>query len=292
MRRWRSRRISSGRDDGFISVGDPVSIKFDTFPFIQYGLAYGTVRTISADSFTSQDEQRNPTGSVPVPSNSGESVLSGAHRDRRVDLHGTPPDFRVMPGMPVTADIKVGKRTVLQYLLGRVLAGRLGRDARAVRPLLDHGRGRERRNGDGVFSTACCAALSPAAALRRAVRLIEQGNAKQAFPLLTPRRARRHRRGGIPGGPLLPGRCRRAAEPDGRRALARARGQPGLRRGAGAACHSGDPWPDRECGQPDRPPGCSPPPRRRRRISRPASAGRARRPKAAPPMARRCSGTS
>ena len=41
-----------GRDDGFVSVGDPVSIKFDTFPFIQYGLAYGTVRTISADSFT------------------------------------------------------------------------------------------------------------------------------------------------------------------------------------------------------------------------------------------------
>src|SRR5262249_46566911 len=47
----------SGRDDGFIAVGDPVSIKFDTFPFIQYGLAYGTVRTISADSFTGQDDQ-------------------------------------------------------------------------------------------------------------------------------------------------------------------------------------------------------------------------------------------
>jgi HlyD family secretion protein len=26
-----------------------------------------------------------------------------------------------MPGMPTTADIKVGKRTVLQYLLGRAL---------------------------------------------------------------------------------------------------------------------------------------------------------------------------
>ena len=26
-----------------------------------------------------------------------------------------------MPGMPVTADMKVGKRTVLQYLLQRVL---------------------------------------------------------------------------------------------------------------------------------------------------------------------------
>ena len=62
----------SGRDDGFVHVGDPVAIKFDTFPFIQYGLAYGTVRTISADSFTAQDDQRNPTGAVPLPGNSME----------------------------------------------------------------------------------------------------------------------------------------------------------------------------------------------------------------------------
>jgi len=111
----------SGRDDGFVRVGDPVSIKFDTFPFIQYGLAYGTVRTISADSFTGQDEQRNPTGAVPVPSNTSEPFYRARVAIDRVDLHGTPAGFRLMPGMPITADIKVGKRTVLQYLLGRAL---------------------------------------------------------------------------------------------------------------------------------------------------------------------------
>jgi HlyD family secretion protein len=110
-----------GRDDGFISIGDPVSVKFDTFPFIQYGLAYGAVRTISADSFTSQDDQRNPTGMVPVPSNSPESYYRARITIDKVDLRGTPPDFHVTPGMPVTADIKVGKRTVMQYLLGRAL---------------------------------------------------------------------------------------------------------------------------------------------------------------------------
>ena len=36
-------------------------------------------------------------------------------------MHDTPEGFRIMPGMPTTADIKVGKRTVLTYLLGRVL---------------------------------------------------------------------------------------------------------------------------------------------------------------------------
>ncbi len=110
-----------GRDDGFIGVGDPVSIKFDTFPFIQYGLAYGTVRIISPDSFTGQEDQRNPSGNLPAPANSTEPFYRARVTIARVDLHGVPQDFHLIPGMPVTADIKVGKRTVLQYMLGRVL---------------------------------------------------------------------------------------------------------------------------------------------------------------------------
>ena len=111
----------SGRDDGFVHVGDDVALKLDTFPFMQYGLAYGTVRTISADSFTAQDEQRNPTSSVPLPSNSTEPYYRARIAIDRVELRGTPKGFHITPGMPVTADIKVGKRTVLSYLLGRVL---------------------------------------------------------------------------------------------------------------------------------------------------------------------------
>ena len=111
----------AGRDNGFVHVGDDVALKFDTFPFMQYGMAYGTVRTISADSFTPQDEQRNPTSSVPLPGNSTEPYYRARIAIDRVELRGTPKGFHVTPGMPVTADIKVGKRTVLSYLLGRVL---------------------------------------------------------------------------------------------------------------------------------------------------------------------------
>jgi hemolysin D len=111
----------AGRDDGFVHVGDPVAVKFDTFPFTQYGMAHGTVRTISADSFTAQDDQRNPTGAVPVSSNNSEPYYRARVAIDRVALHGTPEGFRIMPGMPVTADVKVGKRTVMNYLLGRVL---------------------------------------------------------------------------------------------------------------------------------------------------------------------------
>jgi hemolysin D len=111
-----------GSDDGYVHVGDPVSLKFDTFPYTHYGMAYGTVRIISADSFTQQEDQRDPTNSVPTPA---QAQFEPYYRARvaidRIALHDVPAGFRLMPGMPVTADIKVGKRTVLQYLLERVL---------------------------------------------------------------------------------------------------------------------------------------------------------------------------
>ena len=113
-----------GNENGFVHVGDDVAIKFDTFPYTQYGMAHGVVRIVSADSFSSQDEQRNPTGAVPTPA---ASASSGAvwYRSRitldKIELHDTPANFRLMPGMPVTADILVGKRTVLRYLLGRIV---------------------------------------------------------------------------------------------------------------------------------------------------------------------------
>lgn len=110
----------SGNDNGFVHVGDRVSIKFDTFPFAQYGTATGHVRIVSPDSFTAQDESRNPTGAVPATSSS-EPFYRARISVERNGLHGVPPGFRVTPGMPVTADIKVGRRTVLSYLLGRVL---------------------------------------------------------------------------------------------------------------------------------------------------------------------------
>ena len=110
----------SGRDDGFVHLGDPVAIKFDTFPFSQYGMALGTVRMLSPDSFTAEEAERNPTGSAPV-SSTAEPFYRARIAVERAAMHNVPRGFRVIPGMPVTADIKVGKRTVLGYLLGRVM---------------------------------------------------------------------------------------------------------------------------------------------------------------------------
>ena len=45
-----------GSEAGYVRVGDEVTVKFDTFPFTQYGSAKGTVRIISPDSFTGQQQ--------------------------------------------------------------------------------------------------------------------------------------------------------------------------------------------------------------------------------------------
>ncbi len=111
----------SCHDNGFVHVGDPVAIKFDTFPYSQYGLAEGRVRTVSPDSFTAVDEARNPTSALPMAASSTESFYRARIAIDKVKLHGVPPGFHIMPGMPVTADVRVGERTVLKYLLGAVL---------------------------------------------------------------------------------------------------------------------------------------------------------------------------
>lgn len=110
-----------GKDIGFVHADEKVAVKFDTFPFSQYGMADGTVRVISPSSFTPQDDMRNPTTALPVDPQQNQPFYRARISIDKVDLHNVPQDFRVTPGMPVTADIKVGKRTVLTYLLGKIV---------------------------------------------------------------------------------------------------------------------------------------------------------------------------
>ena len=111
----------AGRDNGFVHVGAAVAVKFDTLPSTQYGLAYGTVRIVSADSFTAQDTTKGRSGSVPGSAANTEPFYRSRITLDRLMLHDLPAGFHIMPGMPVAADIKVGKRTVMAYLLGRIL---------------------------------------------------------------------------------------------------------------------------------------------------------------------------
>ena len=109
----------AGTDAGFVHPGNPVTVKFDTFPFTQYGSAEGKVRLMSADSFTGNPDERQR--GAPQPQAAGPAFYRSRITLDAIKLHDTPANFRVMPGMPVTADVKVGEHTVLSYLISRVL---------------------------------------------------------------------------------------------------------------------------------------------------------------------------
>lgn len=108
-----------GRENGFVHVGDEVGIKFDTFPFAQFGMAEGVVRSVSPDAFNAQSEARNPTGQL-LPQ-SADPYFRVRIAVQKLNMHDVPGGFRLSPGMPVTADIMIGERTVLSYLFGRVV---------------------------------------------------------------------------------------------------------------------------------------------------------------------------
>jgi hemolysin D len=115
--------ILKGSEGGFVHLGDPVSIKFDTFQYTHYGMAYGTVRSVSADTFYGGDPTTAQASAVPVPSQAAgaEAYYTGQVSIDRVALRDVPDNFHITPGLTVTADIKVGKRTVLTYFMSRII---------------------------------------------------------------------------------------------------------------------------------------------------------------------------
>lgn len=105
--------VMSSQDAGFVKLGDKALVKFATFPYQQYGGADATVKTISADTFAPTPESSQDSGIMPDAT--GKAFYRVRLRVDRYTLHGVPNFFHPQPGMAVTADIRVGKRTIMQY---------------------------------------------------------------------------------------------------------------------------------------------------------------------------------
>lgn len=93
------------RDVGFVRPGDPVTLKLAAYDFLEHGHVEGTVRTISEDAFSQQSGQ-------PI-----RPFYKATITIDRTALRNVPDSFRLNPGMPVTADVKVGTRSLLSYLV-------------------------------------------------------------------------------------------------------------------------------------------------------------------------------
>jgi HlyD family secretion protein len=91
-----------------LPYGSEVRVKLVSFPFQKHGTLRGVVRTISEDSFEREENKGVPsltTYKVRV------QLLEPVKLDNVTDT------FRLMPGMAATAEIKVGRRRVIDYFL-------------------------------------------------------------------------------------------------------------------------------------------------------------------------------
>jgi hemolysin D len=109
---------------GFVEIGQEAEIKIDTFPFTRYGLIHGRVERIAHDAVDElQSEQQRRQGSQAAsdePANlerAHELVYTAriALEEKGLVIDGKP--FELAPGVAVVAEIKTGKRRVLDYLL-------------------------------------------------------------------------------------------------------------------------------------------------------------------------------
>lgn len=93
------------RDIGFVSPGQEVAIKLETFPFTRYGTVRATVDKVTQDAVN--DEKRGAIFPATLKL-----------QQTTIDVDGKA--IALAPGMNVTAEIKTGKRRVIEFLLSPI----------------------------------------------------------------------------------------------------------------------------------------------------------------------------
>lgn len=90
------------KDIGFVRPGQVVTLKVESFPYTRYGYLEGIVETVSHDA--TQDEHLGLVFPARVRLQSSDLMVDGV----KVTL---------TPGMSVSAEIKTGKRRLIDYIL-------------------------------------------------------------------------------------------------------------------------------------------------------------------------------
>lgn len=89
------------KDIGFVRPGQVVTLKVESFPYTRYGYLEGIVETVSHDA--AQDEQRGLVFPARIRLQSSELMVDGVK-------------VAVTPGMSLSAEIKTGKRRLIDYI--------------------------------------------------------------------------------------------------------------------------------------------------------------------------------
>lgn len=110
------------RDIALVRAGDPVTVKLEALPFQRHGTLRGTLKTLSPD--TLERASAAPGTGAQASSAGPPPAYRAVIGIEPPALRDTPPDFRLLPGMAVQAEIRVGERRVISYFLHPLLQAR------------------------------------------------------------------------------------------------------------------------------------------------------------------------
>ena len=114
----------SNQDIGFVRQGQPVKLKLAAFPFQKYGMVEGTVEHVSADAADANTQGQQNGGAERGEKTGSRSAAPLAYRAlvalkaMRIEQDGE--RLPLTAGMQATAEILLGTRSVLEYLLSPV----------------------------------------------------------------------------------------------------------------------------------------------------------------------------
>jgi hemolysin D len=101
-------------DVGYIKPGDAVRLKIDAFPFQRHGTLTAKVRSISQDAYKRD-------GPAPGAISSAYYLARFTISDAKLDQ--MKPEARLLPGMTLNAEVVVGDRSVISYLVWPLTKG-------------------------------------------------------------------------------------------------------------------------------------------------------------------------
>ena len=117
------------KDIGFIELGQEAAIKIESFPFTRYGTLSAKVTHVGRDAIPEADAKQLEADGARSPS---RMEIAGAQRVQslvfpvtlvttanQMNINGRSVDL--LPGMAVTAEVKIGRRRVLEYLFAPLI---------------------------------------------------------------------------------------------------------------------------------------------------------------------------
>jgi hemolysin D len=112
------------RDVARLHLGDAVTLKFEALPWQQFGLARGVLKTLTPDTLR-DDNPHETAEDMSAPDMKTQARQSPIHYIARIELTETqfrnlPENFTLRPGMRLVGEIKVGRRSILEYVMNPI----------------------------------------------------------------------------------------------------------------------------------------------------------------------------